>query len=321
MPIKRILFNYKSLAGLLISTAGLYWAFKGFNFFRFLSIIKDINIGWIFVAALILLLSVLIRGLRWKYLFKDRELLPASYLVKASFIGYFGNNVLPLRLGEILRCVVVSNKFNLSKSYVFGTILMERLIDFLTLIFLSILLYFISPIQSELYIYTLYFVALTFVVCICVVLSMKFVNRLNADNKIVKLIKNTFEGLLSINRDKKMMIAITSLLIWGFYWLEIYLIQLAFNFTSLDIISALFILVIVSIIMAIPSAPGMIGTYHAAIIFVMSSVFLIDNDTSGSFALIKHAVMYFPYTIVGFICLISIQNYSQLLRRSIKNDS
>ena len=321
MIIKRILFNYKSLAGLFISTVGLYWAFKGFNFFRFLSIVKNINIGWIFAAALILLLSVLVRGLRWKYLFKDRGLLPTSYLVKASFIGYFGNNVLPLRLGEILRCIVVSNKFNLSKSYVFGTILMERLIDFLTLIFLSIVLYFISPIQSELYIYTLYFVALTFVVCICAALSMKFINKLNTDNKIVKLIKSTFEGLLSINRDKKMMIIITSLLIWGFYWLEIYLIQLAFNFTSLDIISALFILVIVSIIMAIPSAPGMIGTYHAAIIFVMTSVFLIDNDKSGSFALIKHAVMYFPYTIVGFICLISIQNYSQLLRRSMKNDS
>ena len=110
MPIKRILFNYKSLAGLFISIAGLYWAFRGFNFFRFLSIIKDINIGWIFIASLMLLISVLVRGLRWKYLFKDRGLLPTSYLVKASFIGYFGNNVLPLRLGELLRCIVVSKK-------------------------------------------------------------------------------------------------------------------------------------------------------------------------------------------------------------------
>ena len=319
--IRKILFNYKSITGLIISVLGLYWAFKKFNFSNFLIIVKDINLFWILSASLILIFSVFIRGIRWKYLFKDRNMLGTSYLIKASFIGYFGNNIFPLRLGEILRCIVVSKKFKLSKSYVFGTILMERLIDFLTLIFLSIILYIFSPIQSELYIYTLYFVALTFIACISAILIMKFVNKLETNNKFIRLVKSTFEGLLSINTDKKLLIILTSLLIWGLYWIEIFFIQLAFNFSSLDIISALFILVIVSIIMAIPSAPGMIGTYHAAIIFVMGSVFSLTNDQAGSFALVKHAVMYLPYTIIGFLCLMGIQNYSQLIRKSFKSDS
>ena len=73
--------------------------------------------------------SVWLRALRWRYLYR-RDLSPSTVsLYRAELIGYFGNNILPLRLGELLRSYFIGEEFKLSKSYVFGTIIMERLMD------------------------------------------------------------------------------------------------------------------------------------------------------------------------------------------------
>ena len=92
------------------------------------------------MATLLLWASVLLRAIRWKWLFKVRELPSISSLYKAELIGYFGNNILPLRLGELLRSYFIGEEYKLSKSYVFGTIIMERLMDLVALAAFAILL-------------------------------------------------------------------------------------------------------------------------------------------------------------------------------------
>ena len=60
-------------------------------------------------------------------------------------IGHFGNNILPLRLGELIRVYIVSKDWQISKSYVLGTIILERLLDAITFVFFATILIFISP--------------------------------------------------------------------------------------------------------------------------------------------------------------------------------
>ena len=55
-------------------------------------------------------------------------------------IGYFGNNIFPLRGGELLRTFYISEKNNLTKSEVFGSIVLERIFDLLGLFFVFLLL-------------------------------------------------------------------------------------------------------------------------------------------------------------------------------------
>ena len=93
------------------------------------------------LAAFLLWSSVWLRGVRWKFLFPEKNSPSISSLYKAEMIGYFGNNVLPLRLGELLRSYIVGKEHSLSKSFVFGTVILERLMDTIALALFALLLF------------------------------------------------------------------------------------------------------------------------------------------------------------------------------------
>ena len=93
-----------------------------------------------------LILSVYLRSLRWQTLFEDKNTINIFDLVRYQYIGYFINNIAPIRVGDIFRSYYVSNKTNHKTSFIFGTIVMERLLDFLMVLILLIVLSFIYPI-------------------------------------------------------------------------------------------------------------------------------------------------------------------------------
>ena len=97
----------KAITGIVISLVGIYWAFKDFNFIDFKRSIQQIDLVYFLFATIFLWGSVWLRGLRWKWLFKESSSPSVSSLYRAELIGYFGNNVLPLRLGELLRVYIV----------------------------------------------------------------------------------------------------------------------------------------------------------------------------------------------------------------------
>ena len=151
-----LLLKPQAIIGLLISMAGIYWAFHDFGFDEFLETIKSVKYEYVLLACVLIISSVWLRAIRWKYLFKPEDGVETYSLFKYELIGYFGNNVLPLRLGELLRAYILGKRYSLSKSYVFGTIVLERILDTLTLMILSIILLFIYPLTTLIksYIYT-----------------------------------------------------------------------------------------------------------------------------------------------------------------------
>ncbi|MDP6569760.1 MAG: lysylphosphatidylglycerol synthase transmembrane domain-containing protein, partial [Candidatus Marinimicrobia bacterium] len=135
----------KSIIGLAISIAAIYWAFRDFEFNEFTESLSHVQPIYLLAATVMLWISVWFRGIRWKWLFKEENSPTTSSLYKAELIGYFGNNVLPLRLGEFLRSYLVGKEWNLSKGFVVGTVVLERLLDTLSLAVLSLLLLFVFP--------------------------------------------------------------------------------------------------------------------------------------------------------------------------------
>jgi hypothetical protein len=91
---------------------------------------------------------------------------------------------------------------------------------------------------------------------------------------------------------------LSSLIIWLIYWLDVYLIQLAFQL-QLSWSQSLFILVISSLALSIPSAPGMIGTFHAAVKYAIVDVFAYSPAVGNSFAILMHAYGYILLTGLG----------------------
>ena len=294
----QILKDPKSILGVVISMAGIYWAFKDFQLLDFKESIHQVDLLYLVLATLFLWGSVWLRGLRWKWLFKQNNSPKISSLYKAELIGYFGNNVLPLRLGELLRSYIISKECSLSKSFVFGTVVLERLMDTLALASFALLLLLTYPLEEAIRGYIMWGGIISFVVIAIFLIVLNHIQIFQTENKILTIIKKVLDGLSSIRKEMVIPVIISSLLIWCIYLLDVYLMQKAFQF-NLSFSQVLTVLVISSLALSIPSAPGMIGTFHASIKYTMVDLFAFSANDGNSFAILLHAYGYILFTSLG----------------------
>ena len=138
----------KFILGVLISVIGLYYAFRQINFWELWISIKNVDFVLIILAIVILLLSNVIRAWRWQILVKPIKDVSFEPAFSSIMIGYFGNSVLPFRMGEFLRAYVVADKTSLTASTAFGTIVIERILDFIGLSAVILLIMTVYPLKS-----------------------------------------------------------------------------------------------------------------------------------------------------------------------------
>ena len=311
--------NPKVITGVFISLAGIYWAFKDFHFFDFKRSIQQIDFVYLILATIFLWGSVWVRGLRWKWLFKESAPPSVSSLYRAELIGYFGNNVLPLRLGEILRTYIIGKENNLSKSFVFGTVVLERLMDMLALTFFAIILLFLYPFEEG---WISDYLLKGGAVILIIILTLTILSRFkpnNTDNKFLSILNQILDGLLSVRKQRVIPVVISSLLIWSIYLLDVYFIQRAFQF-NLSWTQTLAILVISSLVLSIPSAPGMIGTFHAAVKYTMVDLFAFTPNEGSSFAILMHAYGYILFTLLGAYYFLKSQFHEHAINNVLNTD-
>ena len=293
-----LLTDPKSIIGIIISIGGIYWAFKDFQFSDFKASIQEVEIIYLGISTFLLWGSVWLRALRWRWLFKKENSPSIPSLYRAELIGYFGNNVLPLRLGELLRSYIVGKENHLSKSFVIGTVVLERLMDMLALISLALLLLLIYPLEESIRGYVLWSGIISIFTLTIFLFILPRIKVIKADHKILIIIKQIVDGLLSIRKEMLIPVIISSLLIWCIYWMDVFLLQRAFQF-NLSWAQVLTVLVISSVALSIPSAPGMIGTFHAAVKYTMVDLFAFSANEGNSFAILMHAYGYILFTLLG----------------------
>lgn len=78
-------------------------------------------------------LSLAARAVRWHYLYRPHRSLDPRRLLPSLLVGYAGNNLLPLRAGELLRAQHLADRAEVPRMVTFGTFIMERVFDFMVL--------------------------------------------------------------------------------------------------------------------------------------------------------------------------------------------
>lgn len=121
--------------GLAISVTAIWLAFRGIDLARTAALLGAVQLGPLILVAFALLLQLGVRARRWSLLLPDG---PAGRvrprrLVPVVLVGYLGNAVLPARLGDPIRAVLVGQREGIAISSAFGSVVLERAIDTLTL--------------------------------------------------------------------------------------------------------------------------------------------------------------------------------------------
>jgi phosphatidylglycerol lysyltransferase len=119
----------RQAAAWLIAAACLAWVFHGIHAERLFRQVQDIRWGWIAAAVLMDILSYVAQGMRWKLLLAPRGRISTLRSTQAVYIALFVNEIVPLRVGEIVRAYVVSRWMSTELLAIIPSIAVERLFD------------------------------------------------------------------------------------------------------------------------------------------------------------------------------------------------
>ena len=294
------------------------------------------------VASLIVTgLTYVLRALRWQYLLVPIGRVRLSQALKATVIGFAATALLPARAGELLRPYLLARKEGLSATATFATVIVERLLDTITvvLLFTSYLLVFdtgVGAADAATFSQVKLGGAAAAAVCLVVLVVLFFLaghpgtlDRLTRGvarilparlaDRAGRVIRTFAEGLATVRQPGRLLAAIgLSLPLWLSIALGIWLVTRAFHiempFTGSFLIVALLVVGV-----AVPT-PGAVGGFHYFYRLGATAFFAASNDRAVGAALVLHAVSFVPVAIAGLILLaqegLSLSRLGALARTS-----
>lgn len=320
---KSILSIIKFIVLLTVAAALLLYALKGMDIQDIFRQIMSAKVFWVIVSGLLTVIAFVIRAYRWKLLIEPMGYSPTIKNTTYSVIfGYFANLALP-RLGEVTRCGALSKAESIPFNKLLGTVIVERIIDLLSLLicvfltaaieyrrlgnFFSVRVY--DPVRSKIghilhtpMLLILFIIILIALVSVIIYFIKK--DRKKGDaSKVNKIIKGFIDGLKSIGNLKRPGLFIFhSIFIWVLYFLGVYTALFAFSFTSdLGANAALFLLVAGGLGMSAPVQGG-IGAYH---LLVKEGLVLygINEENGITFAFMLHGLQVILIILFGVLSM------------------
>ena len=247
------------------------------------SLRQDVDYRWFVPVVIVSVLSHVFRALRWRLQLRAIGIHTPLYALVYSIFGTYFVNLLFPRLGEVWRAGYVARREQASFATVLGSLVGDRLSDTVTVLLLAVVTFFWA--QDAFWKFwdqrdggasaatlTLWSVG---VLCVLGVLALLWLYRSKSENRVVAglrgVLHNLWDGFAAIASMKgKWYFLGYTLLIWGCYYLQLYIASKAFAFTvQLGALPVLVLFVLSSIGMAVPSNGGL-GPWQFAIIFGLS---------------------------------------------------
>ncbi|MEW5766918.1 MAG: lysylphosphatidylglycerol synthase transmembrane domain-containing protein [bacterium] len=299
--------------GILISVVFLWLAFREVDFARVKEAIKDANYGYFVLALILSMGTTVFRTIRWRYILTPLCALKYHRIFSWICIGYMANNLLPARLGEVLRAYMMGKKEGVSKSATLGTIVVERIFDGLALLFLLLLMpYFFSlPAWAKKagIFGTAFFISASFVLILFLIkkeaaveLIKGIVSRLLPwiADRVGHLLSAFVLGLEIIYYRKRILaIFVFSILVWIQEALCYYAVAFSFGL-DLPFYVPIFTVIMVNLGIMIPASPGYVGTFEFFTILSLG-LFQVEKSLAASYSVVVHAAVFIPVTLIGLI--------------------
>ena len=300
-----------------ISAFFIWLAVRGIDFSELKQSFFGVSMGFVLLSVLLNLFSCWVRAIRWQYLLMPIKKVSLHNVFSALMIGFMINNVLPFRLGEFVRGYALKQSDNISFSASIGTVVVERIIDVLTLLVIFAVILFLFPFPEWVKSGGILVGAIVGVSIFILYLlvkktewALKIISRIfglfseKLSIQIVRIARSFIEGVSFLHSAKSyFIISLLSVFTWVIYIYVMYAMFFAVHFDSiyqLDTLGATVVMVFTSFAIMIPAAPGYVGTFHE--IAKQSLMLLhVDKEPALGFAIIFHACHYLSITGIGFI--------------------
>jgi uncharacterized protein (TIRG00374 family) len=314
--------KWHALLGIIISVALGLLMLSQVEFDRLGMALQSARYQFLVLAAVIQVLTHLVRVWRWRYLIEPVKAVSPVSLLSATCIGFMANMVLPAHAGEVVRAYMLSRKEQVSTMASLGTIVVERMADLMSVVLMVLLVVTApglpatdGPLAEGLKIGG-YLTAGVGVVLMGALWYLQantaqmlrflgyYLRFLPASwrSRLLDALTAFASGLYALRQGRHLVVVLgLSLLLWSLIAFCNLLVFWAFD-VQLPIVAAFFILVIQILSVSVPSAPGYIGTFHAAVVAGLA-VFHVTQELALSIAIMMHAAFFFPFILLGLIFL------------------
>lgn len=257
-----------------------------------------------------------LRSARWQRLIAPFADVPTSRLLRVLVIGFAVNNLLPLRLGELVRTFLIGRSHRVPFSAALGSILIERVFDVLALCgIMAAVSAWVALTGWLAAVAALSWLVVTGAVvatAVYVAIPRRHLERL-VKPRVVALgrfsprlagLGRSFRKGLSAMRTPRRLAVLTALSVvsWiaelGLY----YFVMLVVGFDS-GIQSLAVGMVVANLATVIPSSPGYVGTFDVPLQAALVDGFGVSAVTAASYTLLTHAVLLVPVVVVGLVLL------------------
>ena len=288
--------------GLPLSAVFLWLAIRNADLGNVGSVVADADVSLVLSAIASVSAVFVAQAARWRLIARTPGASFARFL-EMMVSGVAVNNVLPGRVGDVLRARWLQVAAHIPAGRALATVFMDRAFDVFALVFLLLLtLPFVGDAD---WLRPMAFGGLLLLIVVGVVLAGARIYTRRRDrghrshrSLVRRIARDTLEGLAApLGRIRALGLAGLSLVAWAMWALAAWFSAQAVGI-ELSAVEALFLTAVINLGSAIPSSPGFIGTHQWLAVSALA-LFLVGNDEALAFAILMHAVWYVPTTLVG----------------------
>jgi uncharacterized protein (TIRG00374 family) len=308
---------FKYLCGFLVAALLLWWVLRGVDGRAIWEQLKQASVVGIAIAAVLNAGHNVFRVWRWRALLEPiRPAVAFRPMFTAVILGYMTTWVIPGRLGELVRPLVLSARQPVPLGPCIGTVVADRILDAVTIVFLFAVGLMVTPLEGEAAEYTAQvrtaslLLAAGAVVLLAVMLAVtsaggRLSSWIERRKGLLRWIGRTTLSLASgMKAFRSPRLVLRIIAHSGLAWLTIALATWAGVLscgTGISFGTVLIIMPMLALGVAVPT-PGGVGTYHGAMM-VGLMLFGVSQTLAVSAALLMHAICIVPIVVLGMLLL------------------
>lgn len=303
IPRRHVLIGL--LVGVPVSAVLLYLAARNLDYGEVVATLSDADPARVAVAVPLIGVMYVLQALRWRRITAKQATLGTSNFVGYIVAGLACNNVIPGRIGDLLRAHWLARGAHIAHGRALATVIVDRASDLLALVGLLVLTAWVAPRPAWLDRIDLVAAAGGLVLFVLLLVARHHAKRRDPNRERSRLRGHVSDGLATmahaVNRRDAPVVAGLSFLAWGAWSASAWLVASSLGI-SLTLPEILFVAAVLNLGVAVPSSPGFVGTYQWLCVQVLG-LLAVGQADAFAFSVLFQAVWYVPTTLAGLAIL------------------
>jgi uncharacterized protein (TIRG00374 family) len=286
----------RAVLGIAISVVALALVVRSVDLGAAWEALRRADPRWLLLLAAFIAADVVMRGVRWRVLLRPVAAVPLRTTLGSLLVGYLANNVLPARLGEIVRSHDLGERTGISRSTILGTIVVERVVDTMVVVAIAAVAILVLSVRGVVASAVLVGAALTALLVLAIAVGM-VAHRLPGADRMAAVVARRprihgalvrLRAGLAIASNLPTMVTAVALSI-GSWSCTVLAFAAAAQAVGIEptMGQAALLASGTNLSTAIPSAPGYVGTFELAAVTIAASIG-IARESALAMAVLVH---------------------------------